>query len=79
MEYIENYLNGTSNLVRVTKSWVTVEVPSGLPSSEVGRRLMNLEFELRDNVNSNIEVFLQPKQDKNRLRKLRGVEVIDNE
>lgn len=69
------YLNGTSTLVRQQKHHVIVALPDGLPAAEMGQRLMNLERVLRDEVDPQAEVFLEPTQDRNRLRLLRGVTV----
>lgn len=53
---------------------VTLEMVRELPASERGETLRAVEADLRKTVEPNIEVWLQPKVDKNAVRvKLRGV------
>ena len=75
MERIEHLLDGTSTFVRVQGHQVIVVLPEGLPTPERGRRLLNLERALRAHWDSRAEVFLEPTQDRNALRRLRGVQV----
>ena len=75
MERIEHLLDGTSTFVRVQGHHVIVALPPGLPTPERGRRLLALEKELRLYCDPKAEVFLEPTQDRNALRRLRGVQV----
>lgn len=69
-------LGGTSSLVRVQGSHVTVALPEGLATAERGRRLLSLEKKLRQVWRPEAEVFLEAKGDLNKLRVLlRGVQV----
>ena len=53
---------------------VTLEMQTELSAAERGKALRQVEADLRASVESNIEVWLQPKVDKNAARvKLRGV------
>jgi hypothetical protein len=67
-------LAGTSSLIALRHHHVIVELPKGLPTAERGRRLLSLERTLREGVDPKAEVFLEPRQDANKLRqRLRGV------
>ena len=67
-------LAGTSNLIALRHHHVIVELPKGLATAERGRRLLSLEQALRQAVDPKAEVFLEPRQDANKLRqRLRGV------
>ena len=66
-------LAGTSSLIALRHHHVIVELPKGLPTAERGRRLLNLERALREGVDPKAEVFLEPMQDKNAIRRFRGV------
>ena len=74
MPGIDQYLAGTSTLVRIQGHHVIVALPTGLPTPERGRRLLALERELRTGWDLQAEVFLEAKGDLNQLRvRLRGV------
>lgn len=68
------HLAGTSTLLRVMNGChFIVVLPQGLPTAEQGRRLLNLEKALRAAVDPQAEVFLEPMQDRNAVRRFRGV------
>lgn len=72
---VEPHLAGTSDLLEIRGCHVVVRLPDGLPTAERGRRLMDLEKTLRREVDVRAEVFLRPMQDRNAVRRFRGVEV----
>lgn len=74
---IIQHLAGTSELLAVRRHHVIVQLPPNLPTVERGRRLLGLEVVLRQTLDPLAEVFLEPKQDLNKLRqRLRGITVV---
>ena len=54
---------------------VILRLTADLPASERGPLLLGIENELRCSVAPGLEVWLEPKGDRNRLRLLRGIVV----
>lgn len=56
---------------------VICEIPEGMKAAERGPLLLSVERLLMDNVDAGIRVYLEPAQDRNALRRLRGVKVAE--
>ena len=54
---------------------VVLRIENAIPASERGLFLLNLEKELKDNVETGLTIWLEPVGDKSKLRQLRGVQV----
>lgn len=75
---IAGYL-GMDNFIRVVSAnnngFVTLSLKQPLPASERGTLLLDIEEMLKDKYDHGITVWLEPMNDKNSLRNLRGVEI----
>ena len=54
---------------------VVLKIEQTIPANERGLLLLNLESNLKKNVDEGITVWLEPVGDKSKLRQLRGVEI----
>lgn len=73
---IQPHLEPTADVVRCQGWHVYIRLrETGLPMAEIGRRVMCAERVLREQVDPRIEVFLEPMQDRNQIRRFRGVTV----
>lgn len=56
---------------------VLLRLRSQMPARERGPLLLRAEYDLRDQIDPGLVLYLEAAQDRNALRKLRGVEVRD--
>lgn len=56
---------------------VICRIPDGMKAAERGPLLLSVEAFLRQNVEPSLLVYLEPMQDRNALRRLRGVKVLE--
>lgn len=63
-------------IISESEAQVTVRSTHRLSIPDMGHELMVFETHLRETVNPEIEVFLEPEQDKNSIRRFRGVSVV---
>ncbi len=71
---------GWSGLIQASKAekngYVTVSLTMPLDASERGRILRVIEKQLKHGIDPALTVWLEPAQDRNRPRQLRGVKVL---
>jgi len=78
---IENYLENSnySDTVALERcedsGYAYFSLTKEMSASERGIYLLDLEVSIKNNIDEAITVWLLPKDDKNKLRKLRGIEV----
>ena len=59
-----------------SKGQVIIALHENMSAKERGVFLLDLESFLKENIDSGINIWCEPVGDKNKLRKLRGVEII---
>ena len=73
-ERIKSLLDSRLGLERVRGKRVIVSVKAQLPTAQRGKLLLDTEKQLRQEIDAQLEVFLEPRGDINKLRQqLRGV------
>ena len=73
-ERIRSLLDSRLGLERVRGKHVIVSVKDKLPTAQRGKLLLDTEKQLRQEIDVQLEVFLEPQGDLNKLRQqLRGV------
>ncbi len=66
-----------AQVVRTTSDgMVTIELGESLDAANVGMKLRDIEREIRRFIDPGIELFMQPRPDRNQKRKFRGVELL---
>ena len=58
-----------------SKGQVIIALHENMPAKERGIFLLDLENFLKENIDSGINIWCEPIGDKNKLRKLRGIEI----
>ncbi len=72
------HLSADVSVISATRSGVvTLALDNSLNAKQRGTLLRRIEAALKEYVDESIIVYLQPQGDRNRLRRLRGVEVAE--
>lgn len=83
MELISDYLKSSKKNIKIeviradVDGQIIFKIEKPIPANERGIMLLDLENELKKDIDHGITVWLEPVGDKSKLRNLRGIEIKD--